>query len=155
MFFEDLGKKITKVGENAVNITKNVADSAVQKTKSVADNAVQKTKNAADSARIHGQISDEEKNIRRLYLSLGEQYYKAHKADNECEFSFIVSEINEAEKRISDYSEQLRGLKESRSEGNFGTETPLIRCPNCGKQMPADTKFCGECGSKIEKAEDK
>jgi hypothetical protein len=32
---------------------------------------------------------------------------------------------------------------------NCGTSMELTKCPKCGKQSPAGTKFCGECGTKI------
>ena len=31
-------------------------------------------------------------------------------------------------------------------------ETKTIKCPNCGKDVPEGSKFCAECGAKIEQA---
>ncbi|PIU51427.1 zinc ribbon domain-containing protein, partial [Candidatus Desantisbacteria bacterium CG07_land_8_20_14_0_80_39_15] len=31
-----------------------------------------------------------------------------------------------------------------------GATLGLIKCPKCGAQSPAETKFCGECGTKFE-----
>ncbi|OIN95927.1 zinc ribbon domain-containing protein [Candidatus Desantisbacteria bacterium CG1_02_38_46] len=33
---------------------------------------------------------------------------------------------------------------------NCGATLGLIKCPKCGAQSPAETKFCGECGTKFE-----
>ena len=29
-------------------------------------------------------------------------------------------------------------------------ESKTVKCPNCGKEVPEGSKFCGECGAKIE-----
>ncbi len=33
---------------------------------------------------------------------------------------------------------------------NCGAPLSLIKCPKCGAQCPADTRFCGECGTRFE-----
>lgn len=32
---------------------------------------------------------------------------------------------------------------------NCGADLSLVKCPNCGAQHPAGTRFCGECGTKL------
>ena len=33
---------------------------------------------------------------------------------------------------------------------NIGTDTDVIKCPNCNRDVDANEKFCLECGTKIE-----
>lgn len=33
---------------------------------------------------------------------------------------------------------------------NCGAPLGLIKCPKCGAQSPAGTRFCGECGTRFE-----
>ncbi|NLH39590.1 MAG: zinc ribbon domain-containing protein [Elusimicrobia bacterium] len=33
---------------------------------------------------------------------------------------------------------------------NCGASLAMIKCPKCGAQNPAGTKFCGECGNKMQ-----
>ncbi|NLZ54268.1 MAG: zinc ribbon domain-containing protein, partial [Thermoanaerobacteraceae bacterium] len=32
---------------------------------------------------------------------------------------------------------------------NCGANLSLAKCPNCGAQNPANTRFCGECGTRL------
>lgn len=38
---------------------------------------------------------------------------------------------------------------EGRFCNNCGTSLDLVKCPRCGAQSPAGTRFCGECGNNI------
>ncbi len=33
---------------------------------------------------------------------------------------------------------------------NCGASLEMIKCPNCGANNPAETRFCGECGTKLD-----
>ncbi len=33
---------------------------------------------------------------------------------------------------------------------NCGAPLSMVKCPKCGAQSPAGTRFCGECGTKLE-----
>ncbi|MBA3335713.1 MAG: SPFH domain-containing protein [Acidobacteria bacterium] len=36
------------------------------------------------------------------------------------------------------------------AQGGGGQSTQMVACPSCGKQNAAGTKFCGDCGAKME-----
>jgi len=42
----------------------------------------------------------------------------------------------------------------SSGEGKFcnncGANLSLVECENCGTKSPAGTRFCGECGNRLE-----
>ncbi len=42
--------------------------------------------------------------------------------------------------------------QQSGGQGNQSSQNQNIACPVCGKPNPAGTKFCGECGAKMETA---
>ncbi len=48
--------------------------------------------------------------------------------------------------------EMMKGMNVGGNSTQTDTfnSTSTVACPNCGKQMPANAKFCLECGSKIE-----
>lgn len=51
--------------------------------------------------------------------------------------------------------EMMKGFHVSGITGDRGTteakqSAPSVKCPTCGSELPANAKFCFECGSKIE-----
>lgn len=118
-FFEDIGKKITEAGQGAVR----------------------KTKDIADSARSSSMISDEEKRINSFYTEIGRAYYAKYAESDDCEFSGMISMINESKKRIKDLREQDAARR------------GMIVCAKCGTALPADSSFCYSCGAQVQAAE--
>lgn len=115
-FFEDLGKKITQTSQGVV----------------------QKTKDTAEVIKLNGMISDEEKRINNLYNQIGKRYFEIHSDSCEQALESIVLEIKEAQKKIDDYSEQVKKLK------------GIVRCSNCGGDVQYGSPFCSTCGSRME-----
>lgn len=98
---------------------------------------VQKTKDAAETLKINGLISDEEKRINALFLEIGKAYFEIHADSCEPRFNDMISGIKEAQSKIEMYSEQVKRLK------------GIVRCPNCGGEVPYGAPFCSSCGSKM------
>lgn len=117
-FFEQLGKKISDASQNVA----------------------QQTKNFADTTKLNSAISDKEKKISSLFLSLGQAYYEGHKDDAGAEQKEIIDEINGLYAEIADNKEQIKQIK--------GVE----KCPKCGADVPLNSTFCSVCGTKIERA---
>lgn len=115
-FFEDLGKKITQTSQGVV----------------------QKTKDTAEVIKLNGMISDEEKRINNLYNQIGKRYFEIHFDSYEQALESFVVEIKQAQKKIEDYSEQVKKLK------------GIVRCPNCGGDVQYGSPFCSTCGSRME-----
>ena len=44
------------------------------------------------------------------------------------------------------------GNQGQQQQSGGGQQTNMIPCPNCGKPNPTGTKFCGDCGAKMEVA---
>ena len=148
-FFDEIGKKISQTGQNAVK----------------------KTKDIADVARINSLISDEEKNINNCYFQLGKLYIAVHAQDCESEFKGIVDSILQSENKITDYKEQIcliKGIVKCENCGadvsisaafcnSCGASMPkrvtvpqedlnLVKCSKCGNYVKKGTRFCSSCG---------
>ena len=144
-FFDDIGKKVSDVG---------------QKT-------LQKTKEVSDKVKINSQISDEEKKLENTYCQIGKLYVEKHTYDYEPEFAQMVQFVVETEKRIEEYKKQIQELKKTNTCPNCGAEVPKdnqfcsscgtaipqesnkIFCRNCGNPMEPGLKFCTNCGTQV------
>ena len=134
--FEQIGKKLTDMGQGVA----------------------QGTKNLTDTARLNGLISDEEKNIEKLIIELGQAYYNLHKNDPAAELAQIVGSINEAYNNIEQHKEQIKLIKGDTKCGNCGADVAngAAFCANCGAPNPEAqpaapaARFCGNCGTPAE-----
>lgn len=118
-FFEDLGKKISGVGQSAV----------------------QKTQNATDSIRLNNQISEEERKMNAAYLNIGKRYVELYGTKKDPEFEAWISEIEGCQYRINECRVQVRRNKGLTVCTNCGAEIPETSpfCKLCGtKNMVAE-----------------
>jgi len=147
-FFEELGKKITKSGQDAA----------------------QKAKNMAETVKLNGFISDEERRIKNAFTQIGEQYYQTLGENPDPGFSPLIADINDAKAKISAYAEQIKQIKGVTNCENCGAEVSLTApfcsgcgtaiqqaakpeersCTNCGKPLEPNQVFCGGCGTRAE-----
>lgn len=114
-YFEKITRKIT-------NASQNVTSSAKKMT---------------DVVRFNNIISDYEKEIMSLYVSVGKAYYEKHKDDEFAEEVETIKKITELDKQISSLQEQVKALK------------GLSKCPQCGADVKKDVLFCSNCGNKM------
>lgn len=112
-------------------------DNFGKKVSQAGQSAIQKTKTMADIARVSSMISDEEKRIEDAYLEIGKVYVEQHTEDCEDIFKETITHIHECEKKIAEYKQQLQDIK------------GVIRCPECGAEVPKGSIFCAACGFKM------
>ena len=112
-FFDNLGKKISQAGQTAV----------------------QKTKEMADIAKLNSSISDEEKKIDNSYREIGKLYVSLHDEEHEAAFAELIAGIHDAEKKISEYQQQIKDIK------------GVICCEKCGAEVANNAAFCSACGA--------
>ncbi len=155
-FFDDFGKKMSQVGQNAA----------------------QQTKIIAETAKLNSRISDEEKQINNLYIQIGKNYFEANKDNDSAEYKELMVGITDAQARIAQYQEQIRVVKGIRNCPNCGAEVPnnsafcnscgakmpaqetapvaaapaSVKCPQCGTDVAAGSKFCDGCGCDLSNA---
>ena len=150
-FFEQLGKKISDMGQGVA----------------------QQTKNFADVTRLNSAISDNEKAIAKIYSEIGKAYYEKHKEDALAEEAESINKINALFAEIKQHKDEINRIKGIAMCPNCGAEVvagstfcnacgqalpknepaPAASegsfCPNCGTAVPAGNLFCSNCGTKI------
>lgn len=112
-------------------------------------------------------INDEQKKIEECYVKLGEQYYAAHKDDDNAEFAELIGAVKASEKVIADHKEEVRLAEEEarRAEEEARRlaeekaakeqrvkellEKELMPCPNCDAEIYYKSIYCNFCGIKI------
>lgn len=118
-FFEQIGKRLTDAGQNVA----------------------QQTKNLADVTQLNNAISEKERKISQLFLTMGQSYYERHKNDNSAEECEIIAEINSLYAEIFANREKIKQIK------------GVLKCENCGADVPLNAAFCNVCGTKVNRTE--
>ncbi|MCI6995898.1 MAG: zinc ribbon domain-containing protein [Eubacterium sp.] len=138
-FFDGIGKKVTDVGQMAI----------------------QKTKETSDIARISSLISQEESKINNTYYQVGKLYVSIHGSEREDNFVGMIDSIAEMENKIADYRKQIQEIKGVQHCKNCGAEVPrgVAFCSFCGSPMPKlpiqnnsqEYTKCLSCGAVVKK----
>lgn len=99
-----------------------------------------KAKGFSEQAGLEGTIrqANEEKN--RLYAKIGFQYYEDQKKGTASDYQELIRGIDEANAKIEEAQKRIQEIKS------------MITCPNCGRKLPPDMKFCSYCGASLETA---
>lgn len=100
-------------------------------------NVAQQTKNFTDITQLNSTISDKEKKISQLMLLIGQIYYEKNKNNTEADFYDKISEINVLYQEIFQNKEKIKQIK------------GIVKCVNCGVDVPINADFCNACGTKI------
>lgn len=112
-FWSDLGKKISDTTQSVV----------------------EKTKISTDTMRLNGLISDEERNVQRIYAEIGRKYMELHGADGDPDFAGLMQEYQTSKAKIEEYRSQIRRNKH------------LLICAGCGAEIPETVLYCTRCGA--------
>lgn len=163
-FFDDLGRKISQSGQEAVKQGKSMATVAKQKS----------------------SISALQVKIKDMYAQIGEMYYKENKEHPDELYIDAITTIQKYEKEIEDAKliiQNEKGIKvcpkcgkeisvavpyctvcgtrvevshaqETASESETSSvqeeskaDSPM--CPKCGARVPSGSQFCTTCGTKL------
>lgn len=156
-FLSDLDKKISMLGQGAI----------------------QKTKEVTDSAKMSGQIRNIESQKKEALERLGEFYYNLYLqyggelVGEAAEIAARIQQLDEQKQRITEEMQKLRGTMycpncntEIPANTKFcnvcGAKIDIIQsnmkenmelgrtCSYCGAPVEADQLFCVNCGNKIE-----
>lgn len=152
-FFEQVGKRISDVGEGVVHQTKRLTD----------------------IAHLNSAISEKENQIFQLYTAIGRCYYEKHRDDETAEEIEKLREIQKLREEIEQQKEEVKKLKGVVKCPNCGTDvhcdavfcnmcgTKLVQteksievdvpkenaCPNCHMPIEEGNLFCRHCGTKL------
>ena len=153
-FFEQIGKKITDMGQGVA----------------------QQTKNLTDVARLNATISEKERLVGQIFAALGHAYYERHKDDPNAEEPQMIKDLNNLRQEIAQAQEEIKQKKGVVSCPNCGAElspnaafctrcgtrapqpqqpvespaAPNARvCPNCQAPVGEGNLFCTRCGTRL------
>jgi len=65
-------------------------------------------------------------------------YYEAHKHDPEAQYQEDIAKISNLYSEIAQSQEKIKQIK------------GVVKCPQCGADVPLNAAFCNACGAKIE-----
>ncbi len=121
-FLDDVGKKITTAGKDAVDFAKEIAD----------------------TAKINSEISEQSRRIENAYMEIGKKFFELHAGDHESVFDEQFGIIFTAKALMADLEKKKAGVKSGAARAAAGKT-----CPSCGQPVEEDAAFCKNCGSKI------
>jgi predicted nucleic acid-binding Zn ribbon protein len=119
------------------------------------------TKNVSDKAndvieltKLNSKINSEKAEIDGLLKKIGSYYYEKHMAGEAVDSGIaeMIAAVDAHNAAIRETEAQIKALKEEPAAAAPAAAAPIggIVCPSCGKQNVAGTKFCSECGGKLE-----
>ena len=136
-FFDDLGKRVSDVGQRAV----------------------QKTQEMSEVARFNSMITQNESKINDIYYQIGKLYANVHKNDAEEDF---VGMVNKGMQRCPRCGAEIS--KEFAFCNFCGAAIPVnerneapadgVQCPKCGAVVEKGMRFCTACGQEIPSPDD-
>lgn len=106
---------------------------------SVSKDATQKAKDISELARIRMEIRSKQDYLNKLFLEIGKIYYDAHKNDEEKEFKEQMLLVKDAQEVLEELKQQLGQIK------------GMVKCTECGQDMPIEADYCSKCGTKLVK----
>lgn len=121
------------------------------KLNQVAKNIGDKTSDAIETTRLNSKIAAEKLAANEELLKIGQHYYDLYLTGQADE---AILEYCQAAKSHLDTADQLQAEIERIKSDSTAPTAPVggTICPGCGTSLPAGTKFCANCGSKVETA---
>jgi len=154
-FFDELGKKITKTSQGAI----------------------QKTKDMTEIAKLNSSVNEEQRKINQVYMQIGKAYYESHMTQADAEFVYLFDNIVESMEKINECESRIQQLKGMTLCPSCGGEnkpgaafccscgakitvadpnvSELHRpdktvCTSCGNPLKPGAVFCTNCGKKVD-----
>ena len=127
-------------------------DSLKKKTEDIMDKGTDKAKEMAEITKLNRNISAEEKQIQAAYVELGKGYFEREKDNFDAIDKEIINKIKVSMVAIEEMKSQIAQLKakENTTTVQQEAQAEMPACPKCNQVVEASTKFCPECGEKLE-----
>jgi len=131
-----------------------------EKTMALFDKLTQVAKNLGDMAgdtiettKLNARAAKENAQALEQITKIGDFYYKQFL--NGIEVAPEVAEYCQTAKSFYDAAAatqaEIERIKTASAQPSYGANSPNgATCPGCGAPAPAGTKFCNNCGSRIE-----
>lgn len=122
------------------------------KISEMAKNVGDKTGDMIEVTKLGGQISDAEKRIVEKKKEIGEYCWGQYIANLQIdpEVAKMCAAIKEDEALIAKTQAEIRSIKADKAAAPVVVEAGLLRCQECGTANPEGTRFCQQCGTKLE-----
>jgi hypothetical protein len=102
-----------------------------------ASDAARKVEQTVEITKMKSQISSRDKDMEKLYTRIGSAVFHAYAA----------GDLSKSEDEVMDYCEQLSEIQQDIVLlGEKIKNIKLEKSCECGKVIPADAKFCPDCG---------
>ena len=108
--------------------------------------------------RLNGKIANEKSAMEAVKTRIGDYYWRmfedGHELDEEVnEMCLEIKDIQESIDMLQTEIDSITQKAKKIEEEDAPQEAPLvsgIKCPNCGTLNEIGTKFCKECGTRLE-----
>jgi predicted nucleic acid-binding Zn ribbon protein len=137
------------------------------KLSAAAKNMGAKANDAIEKSQLNSRISAEKAAIAQDCQKIGEFYCSKHLSGGVCdgEISELLASVDQHNAAIKDLEAQIQKIVDAAAAASAASSptvissvpaapaapaVPDILCPTCGKPNKAGTKFCSECGAKLE-----
>lgn len=98
----------------------------------------EKTKKLSDTSKLNSEISKQQNAINQAYSQIGKIYFEKYSNLDCSELKELCDSITTANAKIEELQKEITQIK------------GLMNCPNCKKEIPASSAFCGSCGHKLK-----
>lgn len=118
----------------------------------MAKNVGDKTGDMIEVGKLNSRVSEAEKRIVEKKREIGEYCWARYIANIQLdpEVAKLCAAIKEDEALIAKTQAEIRSIKADKAAAPVVVEAGLLRCQQCGTGNPEGTKFCQECGAKLE-----
>ncbi len=118
----------------------------------MAKNVGDKTGDMIEVGKLNSRVSEAEKRIVEKKREIGEYCWARYIANIQLdpEVAKLCAAIKEDEALIAKTQAEIRSIKADKAAAPVVVEAGLLRCQKCGTGNPEGTKFCQECGAKLE-----
>jgi len=127
----------------------------LDKLSSFAQNTVDKTSDIIETKKLNMAISTEKAKIAELISKIGEYYWQQYSSGVtlDTEPTQFCEEIQVHKEKITSLETEIQAKKEEAGQASHAASianSGEISCPACGINNPITSKFCKNCGGKLE-----
>jgi hypothetical protein len=112
-------------------------DDISSKVKAFSKTTIEEVQKLNEIRQLKGKINDNKKQIRQLYLEIGQKVYEQYKEDALNGYEKEIETITEKLTQIDELKHQVRDVR------------GVVLCPCCHTEVPATEKYCSNCGIKM------
>ena len=117
---------------------------------SAAKSVQKRTRENVEAGKLNAQMRALREERSKIFKALGETYYNTlNGGEGKDQIDFLVEQLRQGEAKAAELQAQIDKLAQQK------------RCPQCGKAVALDARFCSSCGARIveeapaEEAEEK